>query len=60
MRVVRRICAQILALEAITVRVLIGESVEMRHFGSRTPAGDHFDQLLSVKVRLVQIGRPAW
>ena len=60
MRVVRCICAQILALEAIAVRVLIGVFVEVRHFGSGTPAGDHLDQLPSVKARLVQIGRPAW
>src|ERR1700683_925558 len=60
MRVVRRIRAQILALEAIAVRVLIGVFVEVRHLGSRTPAGDHLDQLLAVKARLVQIGRRAW
>jgi hypothetical protein len=31
----------------------------VRHFGSRPTAGDHVDQLLAVKARLVQIGRPA-
>src|SRR6516164_162101 len=55
----QRSAAQILTLEAIAVRVLIGVFVEVRHFGSRPTAGDHLDQLLAVKARLVQIGRPA-
>src|SRR6516162_4843212 len=59
MRIVRRSAAQILALEAIAVGVLIGVFVEVRHFGSRPAAGDHLDQLLAVKARLAQIGRPA-
>src|SRR6516162_3332202 len=59
-RIARRIAAQILAFEAIAVRVLIGVFVEVRHFGSRPTAGDHLDQLRAVKARLVQIGRPAW
>src|SRR5271169_2385476 len=59
MRIARRFRAQILALEAIAVRFLVGVFVEVRHFGSRPTAGDHLDQLLAVKARLVQIGRPA-
>src|SRR6516225_7421717 len=59
MRIARRIGTQILPTEAIAVRVLIGVFVEVRHFGSRPTAGDHLDQLLAVKARLLQIGRPA-
>src|SRR5215471_7985475 len=53
MWIARRIGAQILPIEAIAVRVLIGVFVEVRHFGSRPTAGDHLDHLLAVKARFV-------
>ena len=56
MRVVRRVVAEVLALEAIAVRVLIGIFVEVRHFGARPAAGDHLDQLVAVENGFMQVG----
>ena len=42
---------------AVAALVLIGELVEMRHFGSGTSARDHFDQLFAVENGLVEVGR---
>src|SRR5215468_8290545 len=59
MRVARGIITQVLSLQPITVRVLVGVFVEMRHFCSRTPTGNHLYQLITIEMRLVQIGGSA-
>src|ERR1700730_9585445 len=60
MRIARGVVAQILSLQPVAVRVVIGVFVEMRHFGPRPPAGDHLDQLVTIEKSLVQIGSAAW
>src|SRR5579871_2066380 len=59
MRVVRRVVAQILAAQAVTVRILVGVFVEVRHLGARPPESDDFDELIAIKRGLVQIGGAA-
>src|SRR5262249_59575385 len=56
MRIARRVVAEILPLQPVAVRILISIFVEMRHFSSRPPARDHFDQLIATKMGLMQIG----
>src|ERR1700719_307100 len=60
MRIARGIAAQILSLQPVAVRVLIGVFVEMRHFGPWPPASDHLDQLITIEMSLAQIGSAAW
>src|SRR5215468_10931575 len=59
MGVARRIVPQILALEAIAVRILVGIFVEVGHLGGRPPARDDFDELGAIEDGLVQICSPA-
>src|SRR5215475_4599386 len=56
MRIVRRVGTQILAFQAIAVRILVGVFVEVRHLGGRPPAGDDLDQLGAIERSLVQVG----
>jgi len=60
MRIVRGIIPEFGRGSAVAALVLVGELVEMRHFGSGTATRDHFDHLLAIENRLVQIGRLSW
>src|SRR5260370_19016715 len=57
MRKWRDIFASLGSRKAVAFGGFVSELVKMWHFRSRSPARDHFDQVVAIEVGLVQIGR---
>ena len=59
MRIACGVVAEILPLQPVAVRILVGVFIEMRHFGPWPPTSDHLDQLIAIEMGLMQIGSSA-
>src|SRR5262245_6676022 len=59
MRIRWHVFAKLASRQAITVVAFVCIFIEVRHFRARSATCDHFDQLQAIKLRFMQVRRPA-